>query len=440
MVSLTLCVVGGAFLLGVVAQRDDLPPIPQVRAAFETLTGMGDNDPRRHHLQPSRGQGAGVTVNTVPDDGALVLMAGFFDEENQIRLVRRDGSVVRTWSLDYFEHFPDPGARGCALKVPLGVDTAGLHATPQGDVVLNYEYCGTVKLDQCGELAWSIAAQTHHTVVPAEAGGYWLLGRTQWHSSEQPGRFPPSSTPAGYPIILEDTVLRVSEDGEVLDEVSVPQLMRDGGLEAVLTASPGRPFPLTPTIEGWEPVHSNKVTELPSDLAAAYPLFEAGDLAISLRDRNLVMVVDPDTWEVRWHQVGPWLRQHDPEFRPDGRLSIFNNNVYGSAYVDEQTDLNTPFTTNIMTVDPVSREVEVVFGEAPGQELLSVIRGQHELLEGGGMVIAEFDAGRVLEVDAQGRIVWEYVNAYDDDFVGEITDALVYPPNYFRTDWPTCEP
>ncbi len=344
---------------------------------------------------------------------------------------------MQKWSLDFFEHFPDPEARACERTHPLRVDTHGAHVTPQGELVVNYEYCGSVKLDQCGGLDWRINEQTHHSLVPAEAGGYWILGRDLWLAGEHPDRVPPVFTHDADQLILEDTVLRVSEEGEILDEISIPELMREDGLEAMLTVN-GDAY-RSDTIEGGELVHANKVTELPSDIADAYPLFDAGDLAISLRGRNLVMVVDPATGDVKWHQVGPWLRQHDPEFRPDGRISIFNNNVYGTAYVQGQTDLSTPYTTNIIAVDPETRETEVIFGEAPGQEMLSVVRGQHELLEDDGMVIAEFDAGRVLEVDADGEVVWEYVNQYDDDFVGEITDAAIHPADYFQTEWQDCE-
>ena len=153
-----------------------------------------------------------------------------------------------------------------------------------------------------------------------------------------------------------------------MEEFSIPQLMRDNGLEACLTAGAGD-FGLK-TVRRAELVHANKVTELPSAIAGAFPLFAAGDLAISMRGLNLVMVLDPTTKKVKWHQTGPWLRQHDPEFRADGRLSIFNNNIYRTAYVEEQTVLSTPPTTNIIAVDPVSRKTEVIFGERPGQEML----------------------------------------------------------------------
>ena len=133
------------------------------------------------------------------------------------------------------------------------------------------------------------------------------------------------------------------------------------------------------------------------------------------------------------------MRQHDPEFRPDGRISIFNNNAYQSSYPNKKIDLTAPLTTNIIVIAPVTREPEVVFGEQPGEEMLSVIRGQHELLYDNGILITEFDAGRVLEVNGDREVVWEYVNRYDDNFVGEITNAMPYPAGYFQTDWDSCE-
>ncbi len=429
-VAIGLALLSGASLYGYVAHRDELPPVPQLRAALELLqariSGLDpDVAPR---LQPARSQGEGVTRN-LTDDDALVFMAGFFDGETQARLIHRDGTVQAKWSLNYNEHFPDAELAACAMGSPLRYDVHGALLTAQGEIVFNYEYCGTVKLDRCGAVLWTLADQTHHDLIAAEDGGYWLLGRDEWQATEAPERFPPFSTTAKGKTIEEDTLLRIASDGTILEETSIPVLMQRGGLGPLLTAT-GDIFTLDEPGRS-EIVHANAVAELPSALAAAYPLFEAGDLAISMRELNLVIVIDPLSKAIKWHQTGPWLRQHDPEFRSDGRLSIFNNNVYRNAYVNERTDLTTPFATNIIAIGPVSRDTEVVFGERPGQELLSVIRGQHELLPGGGMLITEFDAGRVLEVDVTGRIVWEYVNQYDEKNVAEITNANVYSQNYF---------
>ena len=71
--------------------------------------------------------------------------------------------------------------------------------------------------------------------------------------------------------------------------------------------------------------------------------------------------------------------------------------------------------------------------------MLSIIRGKHEPTRKGGLLVTEFEGGRVFETDASGRIIWEYINRYDEDEVAEITEARIYPANYFRvSDW-SCE-
>lgn len=437
-VSLTIVIVGGAVLYGIVAHWKDLPPVPALKMALHQL--RSDNNHHlpqdvRQHLQPNRGQGNGLVVNKT-DNNHLVFMVGFFENENQARLLERDGTVKHKWSLNYFDHFPDPANRYCERKTPLWVDTHGALVTETGDLVFNYEYCGTVKLDKCGNVLWALADDTHHSLIRSESGGYWVLGRHVWSAAEESGRLRPfSNTQDPFKIIEEDTIIRLSEAGEVLEETSIPVIMKEGGLLPHLTAT-GDNF--TGIESGrTEIVHANKLSELAENLAASFPTFNAGDLAISMRELNLVMVLDGQTRAVKWHKTGPWLRQHDPEFREDGRISVFNNNTFRYSYRDGQTDLRAPLTTNIILVDPQTNTTEVHFGEQPGQEMLSVIRGQHELLEDGGMIITEFDAGRVIEINSDKEIIWEYVNEYDSEFVGEITNSDIIPKSYFTNGVPS---
>ncbi|WP_171236692.1 arylsulfotransferase family protein [Ruegeria sp. HKCCA6837] len=436
---LIVTVLFGAVLYGVQAQRKYWPPVPQLQAAYNVLfidRTLTSSDEQKH-LQPSRGQGEGVTVNTKPDSTDTILMLGFFDHENQARLVDRNGDVIRKWSLNYMEHFPDEQTRPCPWMRPLLTDVHGVVLTARGELIFNYEYCGTVKLDQCGKTIWTINEMTHHSLIEAEAGGYLLLSRDKWKAIEGKERFPPFSTPATKEFISEDFILRVNDQGETLERISIPEIIFDSGLSALLTAS-NQEFKSS-TVGRGEIVHANKIAELPTALAEKFPLFNPGDWAISMRGLNLIMVVDSETKTVKWHQTGPWIRQHDPEFTPDGRISVFNNNAYLTSYdAREKTRLDAPRNTNILMIDPVSRETEIAFGGKPGQDMLSIVRGQHELLSDGGMLITEFDAGRVLEVNDRGDVVWEYVNRFDDDFVGEITNSKLFTSGFFQTEWEEC--
>ena len=89
--------------------------------------------------------------------------------------------------------------------------------------------------------------------------------------------------------------------------------------------------------------------------------------------------------------------------------------------------------------EPRRRMIET----SPGRVLFNLTlpeeaRYVNELLDKGGMLITEFDAGRVFEVNARGGRVWEYVNHFDDQFVGEITNAARYDADYFTVDWNSC--
>jgi len=403
--------------------------VAQVMQEWATLTKTKPE----HYLQPARYRGEGVTRNQASqDDRALVFMSGFFEDGNELRLIRRDGTLVARWPARFSEIFPDPSHLSRPPQTDWNVDVHGALMLPDGSVVFNFEYAGLVKLDRCGEVLWALPRATHHSVERAQGGGFWVPGRRHYaEGADTP--FDPFEPPFD-----EDTILRISEDGKILAELSVPALFYDNGLEAILTAN-GHAFRRGMSWDQ-EIVHLNKVAELSHDIADDFPAFDAGDLALSVRELNLVMVIDPNDGAVKWWRIGPWLRQHDPEFRPGGTIVVFNNNLYETAFGDsESTTLaSTPPVTNILEVDPASGRRGVIYGDGEDQGLVSVWRGKLELTPGGGLLITEFEGGRVLEVDASGNVVWEYVNRYSDTEVAEVTEARLYPEDYFTvTDW-TC--
>jgi hypothetical protein len=436
----TCVVVGGAFVAGLYsgASRNVLyVAVAGTKDAIENsvLTLIGEastlsGQRPRHFLQPSRYSRDGVTVNdTASDQHDLILVSGFEKDTNELRLIRRNGDVVARWPVQFSKIFPNPThfPEG-APSTDWNVDTHGALALPDGSVVFNFEWSGLVKLDRCGRVVWTVPRQTHHSVERAEGGGFWVPGRRVQKSGESP--FPPFE-----PRFVEDTILKVSDDGRVLSEVSVPGIIYRNGLEALLTAG----VRFTPDMD-WdeEIVHLNDIQELPSSIAKDFPMFEAGDLVLSSRDQNLVLVVDKTAATVKWWRIGPWLRQHDPEFKPGGALVVFNNNVYETTRESSTAPRNGARQSNILELNPATGEHRVLFGGKPGQELLTVIRGKVELTRQGGLLITEFEGGRVLETDVNGKIVWEYIRHYDRDSVAELTEARVYPADYFTVqDW-TC--
>ena len=376
-------------------------------------------------LHPARYDGDGATV-LIEDrvwDGRT-LIAGFFDGNNEVRLVELDGTPVHRWPVSFSALFPDPqhlAGTGTAPSTDWNADLHGVLALPDGSILFNFEYLGLAKLDRCGSVEWTLSHMTHHSIERAAGGGFWVPGRRYLEAVD------------GYPArtepYLDDRILRISDEGRIVVEKSVAELFADNGLRALLLA--GSFLAVYPR-NGGEIAHLNDIEELPASLADRFPQFAPGDLALSFRNRNLVMVVDPETWTVKWHQTGPWMRQHDPDFTTWGTISIYSNN-------SDDTPLGSVLGgSEIVEVDPSSGNTTRRYG-GEGQEMFTNVRGKHQLLPNGNLLITQFEAGRLIEVADDGDIVWEFINRYDDDEVAEVTQAIRYAPTYFEVDDWACD-
>jgi len=404
-----------------------------VVVVLEEITNLSKTRPI-HFLQPARYEGSGVTINKIANDkGELVFLSGFFEDSNEIRLIQRNGEIVARWIVRFSEIFPDPGHLKSPPATDWNIDIHGAVALPDGAVVFNFENGGLVKLDRCGDVIWTLARTSHHSIDLAEDGGFWVPGRN-YYNTDQTSPFPPFIPP-----FSEDTIMKISHDGTIVTEISVPKLFYDNDLDFLLTSTGESIGPKQKWDE--ELLHLNKITELKSNIADDFPSLNAGDLLLSLRQYNMIFAVDPNEKIIKWWKIGPWKRQHDPEFIPGGKIIVFNNNIYRSAFGNgpDLSSLDIARVSNIIEFDTVTGKHKIIYGEKRNQELLSVIRGKHEYMSHGGLLITEFEGGRVLETDTSGQIVWEYINRYNQDEVAELTEARLYSTNYFNvTNW-SCE-
>lgn len=389
-----------------------------VKTILSELTTVTKLHPS-HFLYPSRKSGQGVVLNDTEDDD-LILLTGFFDGNNEIRLIRRDGSIVNKWTVRYSDYFPTPTFLPFPPQTDWNVDIHGVEILPDGSIVFNFEYSGLVCLNKSGKLLWRLRRPTHHSVERACGGGFWVPSRKFIAEGEI------SNLPFPPPYSL-DTILKVSAHGEILKEISVPHLLIKNNMEALLTSTGENNC--SEMLWDNEVVHLNKIAELDPMTAQAFGDFQAGDLILSIKKYNMILVFDPKTEIIKWWKIGPWLRQHDPEFNPDGTITVFNNNCY------HRTEYGT-FLSNIIKIDPANNECRVVLGGDNGVRFYTNIRGKHELTRRGGFLVADVEAGRVFETNAAGKLIWEYINRYDADEVAQVTEARIYPADYFEVkEW-----
>jgi hypothetical protein len=174
-----------------------------------------------------------------------------------------------------------------------------------------------------------------------------------------------------------------------------------------------------------DPTHLNNVEILREDLAKSFPMFEAGDILVSLRDLSTIAVIDPDSRVVKWALTGLFVRQHDPDFLANGHIMLFDN--LGGSRTGEASE--------ILEIDPATQKVVWRYRGSAAHPFYSRIRGMEERLPNGNVLINESGTGRVFEVTGgpQPEIVWEYYNRLSDlDGQGRI--GVVTWSSRFRPD------
>ena len=316
------------------------------------------------------------------------------------------GQVLHYWPLDFSTLVPDGTS-------PNNVFLHGTVPMPDGSVIVSFDNGDVLaRIGPCGETVWKTRGNFHHQVSLADDGTLWL-----WED-----RASKQESDAGFN--REHIVQVDAASGERLRMLSLDDeiLARQGlyGRFAVHSEERGEYLKLC-----CDPFHPNMVKPLPAALAPAFPMFRAGDLMISLRSLNMVAVLDGRTAEVKWSQIGPWHRQHDPDFLPDGTISVLNNNMgLGGSRID--------------VVDPATGKVRVAFDGAVRGNFYTWRRGAHQWLGNGNVMIAETERGRAIEVAADGEIVWQYDNVFDAARNGLVNEALVLPENYFVADALSC--
>lgn len=329
----------------------------------------------------------------------------------EVRLIEEQGRVIHKWRIDKKEVF---GGDGRTKKEPSRVGVHGTYLLPNGDLLVNLEYIGMARIDACGNVIWTLMEGNHHSIARDEDGSFWTPG-----VSEKP-RIKTSNHPNGFPGIKNpvwlDQILQVSEDGEVLTRITVLDILYKNGLERYIVKKLG-PYPRDEEVKR-DPVHLNDVEPLTSSMADEYPLFEAGDLLVSLRHPSLVFVFSPESSEVKWYTSRPFHHQHDPDFIGDGWIGVFDNNT------DPTQRGKMLGGSRIVEVQSHTDSSVVRFPTRHSEPFYTYVQGKWQELENENMLLSESRAGRVVEVKPDGRAVWEWIHKpIHDSKVPAVTGA-----------------
>ena len=414
-----------AFIGGMVIAHYRAFPYDLVREADEALWDWKAN--WRHYLQirsryaatSSLADGATVHDPALVAPG-LTFVTGYRNGTFHPFLVDQQGKVVHAWDFPFSKAFPDPSHLDSA---PADWEMAihGASLLPDGSVVMNFDGAGTVKIDRCSRLLWSVPLQAHHAVDVAPNGEMFVPGR---HQLKQIGPELPGVRVGEEGFVWDDTVVHLAPDGTVLSETPLLERLIASGRTAELYANT-LSRPALPEYD--DPLHLNEVEVLREDMAAAFPQFAAGDLLVSMRNINAIAVLDGKTLAVKWWRTGPFIRQHDPDFLPNGHIMVFDNRMGG-----RQQRFGQSRVLEIDPKDPVTTELVWSFTGSEEAPFYTDHRGKLQVLPNGNILVAELLAGRVFEIAREGgdtKLVWQWVNGLGDGLIGYVTQADRIPPD-----------
>jgi hypothetical protein len=274
---------------------------------------------------------------------------------------------------------------------------------PDGSVIFSFIPGVTLqRVDACSRRVWATPGSFHHAVSLANDKNFvWSLRDEPVNEKE-----------------VTETLVRVAvATGEVVKRISVDDIVAANPTIDILQIKQdddnwGNGNPRNkPEVWGYDPLHLNDVEELPAAYAGSFNGFVAGDLLVSVRNLNLIFVLDPETLKVKWWHSGSWRRQHDPDWEPNGTISLLDNRMSRDY-------------SRIVRITPFSDQVEVAF-DGRTNDFYTRIRGNHQFTPAGNLLVASTQQGRAFEVDRDGQPVLEVYSTRPggDEYNYPLSDA-----------------
>ena len=351
----------------------------------------------------------------------LTLITGVGDENKlTARVVELDGSPVHSWTIDWFEIWPDANhlPERFQPKQQPGTNTHGVAIMDNGDLVFNFDYLGLVRLDLCGDVVWRVPYQTHHSLFVDEGTGHIWVSGLRFHETPVP------ALPNHVPPFYEPIVLELSPEGGILQEISVIDVLVQNNLHGLLYMQSFNDVLIGRAATTGDTLHLNDVETFPAGMEEG--VFSRGDIMISLRNIHSVFVFDPESKDILYSKIGEFSAQHDPDFLDGNTISVFDNNFVSGD--------KAPQESRVVILDARTNQGEVHFQGNEEHPFYTFKMGKHQWLPNGNLLLTESTKGRAFEIDRSGQVVWQFVNLIEEPgWVGLLDEAQRLPPSQDRT-------
>lgn len=297
----------------------------------------------------------------------------YCSRDNEASLMDMRGRVLHTWSI----------AAG---------DWTAVAIDENGDLFFVSLDKMLVKLDWNSKIIWKNELRFHHYIYLAKDGNIYSLTRKKMYIPDNSYSIP----------ILDDYITILSSGGTVKQQISIFKLFGNmvdkRKLEKIKQFILAANYTIPMKREEESPLdifHANSIQVINKDVDG---LCKKGDILLSIRELNIVAIVDPVKEKVIWSWGENYLeRQHSATFLDNGNILIFDNGYKRNH-------------SRIVEVNPITKKVELKYVANPPSSFFCKLGGAVHKLASGNMLITDTMRGRVFEITKEGEIVWDFYN------------------------------
>lgn len=321
-------------------------------------------------------------------------------EKPGILMINMNGEIVHRWIVD------SSHAKGGIVRARLLKD--GHILTLRGAMEVKG---GVQEYDWNGKLIWEYIpseGNPHHDIFRKDDGNTLMICREKVPRKYKEKIKDPRRRNIG---LYSDVILEVTPDKKVVWEWHEYEHLDINRCNQITASPDWSGGPNNNTISDW--THTNTVQALPENKwwDKGSNRFKPGNVLISLRQLDLVLIVDRDTKKIVWEYNGDYKGglsgQHEPHMIEkglpgEGNILIFDN---GASPYKNLAHAGCSF---ILEVEPPTKNV--VWKYENGQRFHSNFTSSSQRLPNGNTLINETVGRRIFEVTAEGEVVWEYVH------------------------------
>jgi hypothetical protein len=244
-----------------------------------------------------------------------------------------------------------------------------------GSILFHGMYSPLVKIDICSNYIWSIDDIFHHSIEIDNDGNIWTaIADTETNK-------------IGF---NDDYLAKVSEDGRILNKISISKLLNE--IE----------YPFTNIYSGNDPIHINDIQPYISDEKNNSEKF-----FLSMRNISTIALYDNKKKEIIWAKQGNWVHQHDVDLL-NKELVIFNNNL----------DSNKTQVLNfneILLLDKNGKFIKKLYSDQMQKNNIATItEGLITEINDANIIVEDTKNGRLIKF-SEKNLLWTYTNSFKGD-------------------------